>query len=327
MWTAILYFLLRGTKVYGVCHSLVGRVLARLWKFCRRSPRRHYRCVASRPVAITSQADAAAAGWSGVTSLDNGATGATEVGQIVPDEIVEVFGFQSAGSTGRLRAQVERGWVDLVSARGVPLLVDVMTLPQERCCIAVLPDDSGVVSGLLRKAQGAVLSVRRPPSRRSSPSICIAPEDGRDGELQHTTVEEVLATRASFGQVEPWWFSGTLCVRAIPATADRPLENARSVSGCVVVIDRGGVPFVTKARHAQAAGAVGVILVNDTDEPLTAHGHRNLDGTIDGGADVSIPVVCVRKSGGEVLVPRLPALIEMWELDGKGMRDRVVGGY
>jgi hypothetical protein len=145
-------------------------------------------------------------------------------------------------------------------------------------------------------------------------------DDYSDNDTLQVDLQDILATRASFGTDEVR-LTKALCVRAIPATADRPLENARSAHGCVVVVDRGGgAPFVTKARHAQTAGAIGVIIINGTDEPLTAHGHRHLDGTLDVGADVAIPIVCVRKTGGEMLVARLPAVVNMDEMEVAGDR-------
>ena len=350
---ALLYQLRGATSVYQMCKALVGRGLQRVRANFRR-PRRYYRCVGSCPVAITLQADSTAAGWSGSPcfTASNDCVGGTEVGQIQPGEVVEVpiptkqcldngrelhlfcfrllihwhsrgaqvLDFLVAGSTGRLRAQVAnhagvRGWVDLVSARGLQLLEDVVTLPQERYFITVLPEKYEAVSGSMRRVQDAIVVRRSPqPSRRAFSTSCTTSDERSYDDMPPEAEEDIIATRASFGRGEVHLVE-VLCVRAIPATAARPLENARTVNGCVVAIDRGGgVPFVTKTRYAQAAGAIGVILINDMDEPLTAHGHQNLDGTVDGGADVSVPVVCIRKTGGERLVARLPAMVDMGEM-------------
>ena len=46
-------------------------------------------------------------------------------------------------------------------------------------------------------------------------------------------------------------------------TGERELENAAEVRGRVVLMWRGGCNFVEKVRRGQAAGAVGVVLVDD----------------------------------------------------------------
>ena len=280
-----LLYMMRGWTFVGVAHTLANRAIAQLSGVMRRAPKRYYRCVAPRPVAVSRHFEKT--GW----STDGGGGAAnSEIGQIIPGEVVEVYSFKSSGISGQIRARVRDGWCDLVEAqRGVPLLVDVFTHPQERCFIRVFP-------------------ARQSTSVLSTVVSLLSPDQREEEE------EEVLATYAEFGNVDDAWRLGeVLCVQAVPARAERPLDNAYAVRGCVVVIERGGVPFVTKARHAQAAGAVAVILVNDTDEPLTAHGHQNLDGTVDPGADVVLPVLCVRKTAGEVLAARLPALVEIGE--------------
>ena len=84
------------------------------------------------------------------------------------------------------------------------------------------------------------------------------------------------------------------CVLAQPELADRPLTNAAEALGAVVVVKRGGVPFVEKARHAQQAGAAAVVIVNTAHEPYMAHGHTYSDGRVDDGRGLSVPVVCLR---------------------------------
>ena len=48
-----------------------------------------------------------------------------------------------------------------------------------------------------------------------------------------------------------------------PVFAEEQLWNADDVKGAIVLVRRGKVPFLTKARHAVLAGAVGMILVDD----------------------------------------------------------------
>ena len=317
-WTVVTVPLLYRTRsACAMCETLVRCGLERVRATFRHSPRRYYRCVASRPVALTVHADPSPAGSDGASYFT--ATTDPVCGHIVPGELIEVLEFRVASSTGRLRARVRHGWADLVSAQGVRLLEDVVVLPQEHCFITVLAEKRRRLPGLLRRVQDAV-AVRPSPSPRSAEWTGCMADDYSDNDTLQVDLQDILATRASFGTDEVR-LTKALCVRAIPATADRPLENARSAHGCVVVVDRGGgAPFVTKARHAQTAGAIGVIIINGTDEPLTAHGHRHLDGTLDVGADVAIPIVCVRKTGGEMLVARLPAVVNMDEMEVAGDR-------
>ena len=101
------------------------------------------------------------------------------------------------------------------------------------------------------------------------------------------------------------------CVLAQPELADRPLTNAADALGAVVVVKRGGVPFVEKARHAQQAGAAAVVIVNTAHEPYMAHGHTYADGRVDDGRGLSVPVVCVKLGDGSALASRLPCPVSL----------------
>jgi hypothetical protein len=59
-------------------------------------------------------------------------------------------------------------------------------------------------------------------------------------------------------------------VFARPLLADAELQNAAQAFGNIVVIRRGGVSFFDKARRAAAAGASGIIFVNNADEAFFA---------------------------------------------------------
>ena len=55
-----------------------------------------------------------------------------------------------------------------------------------------------------------------------------------------------------------------------------------------------------KARRAQDAGAVGVIVINSAEEPFLVQAD-----SLDAGADIEIAVVCVRNSDGGSLLQTL----------------------
>ena len=70
--------------------------------------------------------------------------------------------------------------------------------------------------------------------------------------------------------------------------------NPAPLVGKIVLIDRGVCFFIDKVRHAQAAGAIGVLIVNDKDEtlPITMNGDA---------VDISIPSLFILKSAGQLL--------------------------
>ncbi|HEX5858070.1 MAG TPA: PA domain-containing protein [Microbacterium sp.] len=70
-------------------------------------------------------------------------------------------------------------------------------------------------------------------------------------------------------------------------------------AGAIALIDRGSCTFVQKARNAQAAGAVAVVLVNDrAGDPSEPSGND---------ASITIPVVQVSQADGQTIKSGLPA--------------------
>nr|AIG55929.1 secreted protein [Achlya hypogyna] len=55
-------------------------------------------------------------------------------------------------------------------------------------------------------------------------------------------------------------------ILADPVHANEPLRNAQDIRDRIVVIYRGGAPFYNKVARAQAAGAVGVLLIDAFDQ-------------------------------------------------------------
>ena len=93
---------------------------------------------------------------------------------------------------------------------------------------------------------------------------------------------------SAFGNLAPVTFNGTgaACATFDPTTA-------AAVAGKVAIIDRGGCNFTVKAKNAQVAGAVGVIIANNA-----AGAAPGLGGT---DATVSVPVVSVSQNDGVTL--------------------------
>jgi len=87
--------------------------------------------------------------------------------------------------------------------------------------------------------------------------------------------------------------NGTIAA-ALPADGCTAITNGGAVIGRVVLIDRGGCTFVTKANNAQLAGATAVIIAN------------NVAGTIAPGDDgsgtvINIPVISISQSDGAAI--------------------------
>ncbi len=88
-------------------------------------------------------------------------------------------------------------------------------------------------------------------------------------------------------------------VVAEPIEACTPLTNGAAVAGKIAMVLRNdGCTFVTQTRHAQQAGAVAAVIVNDRPE---LQGVFN-DGT---GGDITIPPVLVRQVAGQAVLDAL----------------------
>ena len=82
-------------------------------------------------------------------------------------------------------------------------------------------------------------------------------------------------------------------VIAVPEMGCTPLENAGQMAGNIAVINRGACTFAEKARNAEAAGAVAVIITNNRIEPLV-----KMTGDF---SAVTIPAMMVTQDGGAEL--------------------------
>jgi hypothetical protein len=79
-----------------------------------------------------------------------------------------------------------------------------------------------------------------------------------------------------------------------------------------VQVERGVVSFVEKARHAQAAGAACVLVINSEDADYMPLGMQS-----DPGDDINIPVVCVRSSCAALLDAQQSAAVTLrFQVDG-----------
>jgi hypothetical protein len=88
-----------------------------------------------------------------------------------------------------------------------------------------------------------------------------------------------------------------------PTTFDgcTALTNAAAISGKVAMVDRGTCTFVQKARNAQGAGAIALIVVDHNKETC-------IPPAMGGEAtDITIPVVSISQTDGDVIKTQLSA--------------------
>jgi hypothetical protein len=80
---------------------------------------------------------------------------------------------------------------------------------------------------------------------------------------------------------------------------ETPFVNAAAVAGKIALIDRGFCPFVQKVLNAQAAGAIGVIIANNTTPGLPGMGGTSVA--------VTIPSLGVTQDLGNAMKANLPS--------------------
>jgi PA domain len=77
-----------------------------------------------------------------------------------------------------------------------------------------------------------------------------------------------------------------------------PLTNANAVGGHIALLDRGSSTFVTKAKNAQNAGAIGVIIVDNRLE-TPAPGMGGTDPSL------TVPAVMISQPDGTTIERQL----------------------
>ena len=83
------------------------------------------------------------------------------------------------------------------------------------------------------------------------------------------------------------------------------ITNPSAIAGRIALIDRGNCTFVQKARNAVAAGAIGVVIVdNSRDECIPP-------GMAGAAPDVTIPIISITAADGDVLKAQLSANAEV----------------
>ncbi len=145
------------------------------------------------------------------------------------------------------------------------------------------------------------------------------PDDGSNGRMQmylwpagavslmrvHTPTDiagDYTAVEASFGPGLTAPITSNVVLFEDPTApvtdACEPAVNGSEIAGKIVVIDRGSCPFVNKVGFAEAAGAIAVIVVNNSAGTPTAMG---------GSGTFNIPSVMISQNDGNLLKAKLNA--------------------
>lgn len=87
-------------------------------------------------------------------------------------------------------------------------------------------------------------------------------------------------------------------VQGVDSIGCDPLTNGADINGKIAVVWRGACQFGTKAFNAQNAGAIAVVIVNHSGDPVGMAGG-------DDGLNVTIPVVMVSTTTGNLIYAEL----------------------
>jgi len=108
--------------------------------------------------------------------------------------------------------------------------------------------------------------------------------------------QQIVCTRAEFGlQADPEWANMVVrgrVVRCEPWQAQHDIANALEIKGCIALIGRGGCQFTEKARRAQEAGAIAVVIVNHSDVLFNVLGKM---------PSMKLPIVSITKRDADTL--------------------------
>jgi len=140
------------------------------------------------------------------------------------------------------------------------------------------PGHPNHVSGNAALAEGQLRSTVHPQER-------IAPHWSQASFKAAGMPEVICESRhATFG---PLVETSARLVRCQPPEANAPIKNIDQVKGNIVYIKRGGCSFTKKARMAQAAGAVAIVVANTDRETF------GMSYTDDGEPFENITIPCV----------------------------------
>ena len=144
-------------------------------------------------------------------------------------------------------------------------------------------------------------------STRDAASKLLVPIETMKVDTPAAIAQELVVGRANFG-ADPATsgVSGKLVApqqiaRLLRVTADActSFANASEIAGNIALVDRGTCPYLTKALNVQAAGAIGMVVVDNTKSTCIPPGISAI------APSIHIPVVSVTFQDGEVLKSQL----------------------
>lgn len=161
------------------------------------------------------------------------------------------------------------------------LAVPMLSVAQPNMGAWEYPNDTNTHNFYINYVGGRVII--NSPSNLAGPVVHTISNEGRSGQWGGT----IKGLSSPISDVE--------IVKADPYEACGTLVNASAINGKIALIKRGNCQFGTKAKNAQAAGAVAVIIVNNVaGSPVGM-------GAGDDGGVVTIPVIMVSDVDGAAI--------------------------
>jgi len=234
--------------------------------------------------------------------------GTDAIGQgVAPDAKLyafKVFG-DVAGSTDLVADAIERA-LDPNNDLSIDDAVDVINMslgsdygnPNDPSAIAAQNAvDNGVIVVAAAGNAGPLPYVAGSPSVADGVISVAASLDG-GAEVMAMTIDAPAsiagnyeAAGSEFGPLDPPT-TGEIAL-AQPTDACNPITS--DVSGKIALIDRGTCEFTVKVRHAEQAGALGVLVVNNVEGPPITMAHNGTDPR------PQIPAMMVRSETGRLI--------------------------
>ena len=141
--------------------------------------------------------------------------------------------------------------------------------------------DTYFVTGSPAAADRAISVAASADAGVTAPSLAVLSPPSVAGNLEAATAE--------FGGVPPAGGTTGTLVQAQPSDACATITNPSALAGKVALIDRGTCYFVEKAKRAQTAGAIAVVIANN---------QSGLTGMSGDDPTVTIPTVQVTQADG-----------------------------
>ena len=152
--------------------------------------------------------------------------------------------------------------------------------------------------------------------------LSVTPADGttRPFDINPATFGPSIGTRPTAGAIVAAVDAGD---EAGPLTTDAcsALSNAPELAGRIALVDRGTCTFVEKALRVQAAGAIGLVVVNNAACGLPPMGGES--------SEVKIPAIGISKADGDAIREDLTAarLDGTMHIDPASRSGASTGGY